>query len=205
MSRSSILPTASGVRFGTVTAKLCWAERPPASVAVTVTVALPAATPVTVATLPATATEAISTSELAAVVSQCVSVGIGEVAGHIHRGRPSHGYGLSRNRTVWQWCPVRSRCGLGGSIAAGRARQGGQRCGDEDRARKDWAGLAWRRHFQNRGVHGACASPRRRPREGIRALNGRKPGRAVHDAPLRLRHRTATPVPAPGCGGCRDL
>ena len=65
-SRSPISPTASGARFGTVTAKLCWAERPPPSVAVTVTSAAPDATPATVKTPPDTATDTIAMSELAA-------------------------------------------------------------------------------------------------------------------------------------------
>ena len=65
-SRSPISPTASGARFGTVTAKLCRAERPPPSVAVTVTAAAPDATPATVRTLPDTATDATAMSELEA-------------------------------------------------------------------------------------------------------------------------------------------
>ena len=41
-------PFGSGARFGTVTGKLCSASRPPGSRAVTVTDALPGATPPTV-------------------------------------------------------------------------------------------------------------------------------------------------------------
>ena len=66
ISRSPISPTASGARFGTVTAKLCWADRPPPSMAVTVTAAAPAATPAMVRTLPDTVTDAVVTSELVA-------------------------------------------------------------------------------------------------------------------------------------------
>lgn len=47
ISGSSISPTASGARFGTVAVNVCFAQRPPGSVAVTVTVAVPALTPVT--------------------------------------------------------------------------------------------------------------------------------------------------------------
>ena len=55
-SMSAIMPTAPGARFGTVTPKLCSADSPPGSTAVTVTVALPTARPVTVTMLCATVT-----------------------------------------------------------------------------------------------------------------------------------------------------
>ena len=47
VSIAAIESTASGARFGTVTEKLRMAERPPGSVAVTVTVALPCLSPIT--------------------------------------------------------------------------------------------------------------------------------------------------------------
>ena len=56
---ASMLPTASGAGGTTVMAKACSAL-PPAFVAATVIVALPAATPVTVTTAPSTATVATS-------------------------------------------------------------------------------------------------------------------------------------------------
>ena len=59
-SRSVIVPTASGGRFGTSTSKRCSARSPPGSVARTVTVVRPAATPVTVIVLPETVTAARS-------------------------------------------------------------------------------------------------------------------------------------------------
>ncbi|MDE2881087.1 MAG: hypothetical protein OXP70_04500 [Acidobacteriota bacterium] len=49
----SIEPTAPGVRFGTVTTKLCTAVRPPGSVAVAVTVANPFARASNVTAAPA--------------------------------------------------------------------------------------------------------------------------------------------------------
>ena len=52
------MPTAPGARFGTVTAKLCSAARPPESRAVTVTAVFPTAVPVTVTVLSDTATVA---------------------------------------------------------------------------------------------------------------------------------------------------
>ena len=69
---SGIAPEASGSRFTDVTAtpKVCGALRPPGSVAVTVMVALPGATPVTVTVLPETLTVATpGVSEVAAKVS----------------------------------------------------------------------------------------------------------------------------------------
>ena len=42
-----VVPFGTGARFGTVTEKLCPASRPPGSLAVTVTDALPGATPAT--------------------------------------------------------------------------------------------------------------------------------------------------------------
>ena len=53
-STTGKVPTAAGARLGTVTAKPCWALKPPPSVAVTVTVAEPALTPTTVTVLPVT-------------------------------------------------------------------------------------------------------------------------------------------------------
>ncbi len=47
-SRSSMVPTASGARLGTVATKVCVAESPSGSEAVTVTVVVPLATAVTV-------------------------------------------------------------------------------------------------------------------------------------------------------------
>ena len=55
-SRSGTVSVTSGARLGTVAAKLCCAARSPGSVAVTVTVAVPTATPVTTTTLPAAET-----------------------------------------------------------------------------------------------------------------------------------------------------
>ena len=66
-SRSSIMLTASGARFGTVTAKLCVAVRPSGSRAVTVIEVWPAATPVTVSMLPDTVAAAIAGSVETAV------------------------------------------------------------------------------------------------------------------------------------------
>ena len=60
-----MLPTVAGAGGSTVTAKDCSAL-PPEFVAVTVTVALPAATAVTVTAAPLTSTEATSLSEDAA-------------------------------------------------------------------------------------------------------------------------------------------
>ena len=62
---ASMLPTVAGADGTTVTAKDCSAL-PPAFVAVTVTVVLPAATAVTVTAAPSTATEATPASEDAA-------------------------------------------------------------------------------------------------------------------------------------------
>ena len=59
-SRSAILPTRLGARFGTVTAKLRSAHSPCGSCAVTVTVVLPTATAATVSVLPDTATVAVA-------------------------------------------------------------------------------------------------------------------------------------------------
>ena len=55
---SGIGSPASGVRFGTVTSKVCCAEAPSGSRAVTVMVAVPWATASTVTTLPDTDTVA---------------------------------------------------------------------------------------------------------------------------------------------------
>ena len=57
---SGIAPAGAGARFAdvTVTPKVCGALRPPGSVAVTVTLAVPGATPVTVTVLPETLTVA---------------------------------------------------------------------------------------------------------------------------------------------------
>ena len=57
---SSIVPEASGAPFNpvTVTVNDCVAPRPPGSVAATVTVVVPRATPVTVTSLPETPTVA---------------------------------------------------------------------------------------------------------------------------------------------------
>ena len=64
--RSSIAPTAAGPRFGTETSNICRADRPPGSVAVTVTVAVPRDIARTVTTLPATAAATTPASEDAA-------------------------------------------------------------------------------------------------------------------------------------------
>ena len=69
-SRSSIMLTASGARFGTVTAKLCSAARPPGSRTVTVTIVLPTAIPVTVTALSDTATVARVVSDEVAEYSR---------------------------------------------------------------------------------------------------------------------------------------
>ena len=58
-----MVPVGSGARLGTVTSKLCSAEAPPGSVAVTVTVAMPALTAVTAIRAPETATVATSWSD----------------------------------------------------------------------------------------------------------------------------------------------
>ena len=64
-----IAPTASGARFAasTVTSALCVAVRPSGSVAVTVTVAVPAATAATVRLLPDRATDTTASSDDVAV------------------------------------------------------------------------------------------------------------------------------------------
>ena len=62
-----MVPTARGGLFGTVTEKLWVAVSPPGSVAVTVTVAVPRATPSTFTRLPLTATVATLASEVSAV------------------------------------------------------------------------------------------------------------------------------------------
>ena len=66
---SEIVPIAVGAWFGTVTvtSKLCDASRPPGSVAVTVTVAMPSATPVTVTAEPETLAVARPVSDDVAV------------------------------------------------------------------------------------------------------------------------------------------
>ena len=74
-SRSSMVPTAFGGRFGTRTWKLCRASRPPGSVATTVTTAVPGATAVIVTVLPATWTVATPTSELNASKSSASPLG----------------------------------------------------------------------------------------------------------------------------------
>ena len=66
-SASGIGSETSGGRFGTVTVKLCSIERPPGSVAVTVTVAVPWPTPATVREAPdAEAVATPSSEEVAA-------------------------------------------------------------------------------------------------------------------------------------------
>ena len=62
------MPTASGARFGvcTVTATLCAAVRPPGSLAVTVTVAVPSATPTIVRMLPDIETDTTPAADVAA-------------------------------------------------------------------------------------------------------------------------------------------
>ena len=59
IARAAIAAAGSGARFAsaTVTSPLCVAERPPGSVAVTVTVAEPAANASSVRSLPETLTE----------------------------------------------------------------------------------------------------------------------------------------------------
>ena len=69
ISRSAITPATSGGRFGTVTSKLCSANRPPGSCAVTVTVAFPFATPDTVTVLPDTETPTRAVSDDVAAYS----------------------------------------------------------------------------------------------------------------------------------------
>ena len=49
---AGMLPLGCGARFGTMTAKLCWAWSPPGSRAVTVTAVLPGETPATVTDVP---------------------------------------------------------------------------------------------------------------------------------------------------------
>ena len=66
-ARSLIVPTATGAWFGTVTEKLCATSSPPGSRAVTVTVVLPTAIPVTVTILPDTAAVARVVSDETAV------------------------------------------------------------------------------------------------------------------------------------------
>ena len=67
-----IVPTASGAPFGTVTVKPCCAVRLP-SLAVTVTVALPCDAPVSVTTVPVTATLTLAASDEATVYSRVSS------------------------------------------------------------------------------------------------------------------------------------
>ena len=62
-SRSGIVPTGFGARFGTVTTNVCVAESPPGSVAVTDKVAVPLAMAVTISVLPATETAAAAGSD----------------------------------------------------------------------------------------------------------------------------------------------
>ena len=69
-SRSPIVPIASGARFGTVTAKLCPASRPPGSRTVTVTVVVPTPVPVTPSMPSDTATVARVVSDEVAVYSR---------------------------------------------------------------------------------------------------------------------------------------
>ena len=63
-SRSAIVPTVVGGRFGTTTRKLCCAFRPVGSVAIIVTSATPGETAVTVTVLPAATAVATPGSEL---------------------------------------------------------------------------------------------------------------------------------------------
>ena len=60
---AGMLPLASGARLGTVTRKPCVANAPPGSVAVTVTVTMPALTAATVTALPETDTVATPGSD----------------------------------------------------------------------------------------------------------------------------------------------
>lgn len=64
-SRSGIVPTAVGGRFGTTTRKLCCAFSPVGSVAIIVTSAMPGDTAVTVTVLPTATAVATAGSELA--------------------------------------------------------------------------------------------------------------------------------------------
>ena len=66
---SPIRPVTTGGRFGTATSNACSAVNPPGSAAVTVTVAAPEATPVTVSTLPDISTVARVASDDAAEYS----------------------------------------------------------------------------------------------------------------------------------------
>ena len=75
-SRSSMVPTAVGARFGTTTRKLCCAMRPPGSLAIIVTTAVPGDTAVTVTVLPVPATVATPGSDdEVAKVSRSSSLG----------------------------------------------------------------------------------------------------------------------------------
>ena len=67
MFHSGIVSDTTGARFGTVTGKLCSAERPPGSVAVTTTAASPGATADTTALSAASSTFATAASEVATV------------------------------------------------------------------------------------------------------------------------------------------
>ena len=67
-------PTFTGAPFGTVTVKPCCAVRSP-SLAVTVTVASPLATPVRVTTAPLTVTATLAVSEETTVYSRSSSSG----------------------------------------------------------------------------------------------------------------------------------
>ena len=74
-SRSAIVPTATGARFGTTTRKLCCAFSPVGSVAVIVTSAFPGEMAVTVTVLPVATAVTIPGSELTSRKSSMSSSG----------------------------------------------------------------------------------------------------------------------------------
>ena len=89
-SRSAIVPTAPGARFGTATPNRCSADNPSGSREVTVTVALPFATPVTITVLPVTTASASAAFRRYDRVFQRIPVRVPEVLGDIDRPHAVH-------------------------------------------------------------------------------------------------------------------
>ncbi len=97
-SRSSIVPTAAGGRFGTTTGKLCSALRPVGSVATIVTRTIPGEIAVTVTPLPVATAAATPGSELKTSKASISPSGVGIVEAQVHGNRLAHHDRLLRDR-----------------------------------------------------------------------------------------------------------
>ena len=94
---AGMLPLGCGARLGTVTRKLCVAVSPPGSRAVTVTVAVPALTPVTVSVPEETDTLATLDADVDAEKRQRLPVRVREVLSQAHRRGAPRLHRLRRN------------------------------------------------------------------------------------------------------------